>query len=119
MADPTLRSDKYESSVVRTDAVVWFVVGLALLTLFAALSAYYLLGGFRPPAPVADQFPSSMAQSRAVLQATPMGDLKQYREDKLEQLNSYQWIDRDQGRVRIPIDRAMQLMVERHREGRQ
>jgi hypothetical protein len=30
-------------------------------------------------------------------------------------LNSYDWIDREAGIVRIPIDRAMELMVERYR----
>jgi hypothetical protein len=30
-------------------------------------------------------------------------------------LDNYEWIDREAGIVRIPINRAMELMVERHR----
>jgi hypothetical protein len=32
------------------------------------------------------------------------------------QLRSYGWVDRGAGLVRIPIDRAMQLYIERYRE---
>ena len=35
-----------------------------------------------------------------------------YLEQEAE-LNSYGWIDRESGKVRIPIERAMQLLVER------
>jgi hypothetical protein len=40
-------------------------------------------------------------------------DARQLREQELQMLDSYGWVDRDNGVARIPIDRAMQLMLER------
>jgi len=40
-------------------------------------------------------------------------DARQLREQELQMLDSYGWVDRDNGVARIPIDRAMRLMLER------
>jgi hypothetical protein len=40
-------------------------------------------------------------------------DLQAYVRQQHEILNSYAWISRADGKVRIPIDRAMELVVER------
>jgi hypothetical protein len=45
------------------------------------------------------------------LQKTPGEDLQQLRAYEGPKLNSYDWVDRDKGVVRIPIDRAMELVV--------
>lgn len=47
----------------------------------------------------------------AELYAEPNLDLKMVRAQQLELLNSYGWVDREKGLVRIPIDRAMELVV--------
>jgi hypothetical protein len=47
------------------------------------------------------------------LQVSPQADLQEYLQQQQEALTSYGWISRPEGRVRIPIDRAMQLFVER------
>ncbi|HEX4263373.1 MAG TPA: hypothetical protein VH597_03455 [Verrucomicrobiae bacterium] len=47
------------------------------------------------------------------LQITPAEDLKQFRMHKEAELNSYGWIDRTAGVVRIPVARAMDLLLER------
>jgi hypothetical protein len=39
-------------------------------------------------------------------------DLQEFRKAEDAKLNSYQYIDKDKGVVRIPIERAMQLMAE-------
>jgi len=41
--------------------------------------------------------------------------LKDLRSRENEQLHSYQYIDREKGTVRIPIERAMQVLVEESR----
>lgn len=41
--------------------------------------------------------------------------LRSLRSEHLEQLNSYRWVDREAGVVAIPIDRAMELMVQEAR----
>jgi len=47
------------------------------------------------------------------LQVSPQGDLQEYLQKQREALTSYGWVSRPDGRVRIPIDRAMELLVER------
>ena len=47
------------------------------------------------------------------LQVTPRQDLRDLRAREDQILNSYQWVDRSAGIVRIPIAEAMKLTVER------
>jgi hypothetical protein len=47
------------------------------------------------------------------LQVTPVLDLKNYRDSQWEQLETYGWVDKEGGVVRIPIERAMDLVLER------
>lgn len=47
------------------------------------------------------------------LQATPAVDLEKFRAAEENELNTYSWIDRSGGIVRLPIDRAMELIVQR------
>jgi hypothetical protein len=47
------------------------------------------------------------------LQINPAGDLATLRQAETTQLTNYGWVDRANGRVRIPIDRALALTAER------
>ena len=53
------------------------------------------------------------------LQIDEAADLALYRRRETALLNSYGWIDRDRGTVRLPIERAMELVAQeegaRHR----
>jgi hypothetical protein len=40
-------------------------------------------------------------------------EINDFREQEEETLNSYSWVDQQAGAVRIPIDRAMQLVAQR------
>ncbi|MCW8127714.1 hypothetical protein [Microbulbifer halophilus] len=57
---------------------------------------------FAPPAPTQPQ-----------LQTNPRADLRDYREREQRRLQSYGWVNREAGVVHIPIERAMDLLVER------
>ena len=50
------------------------------------------------------------------LQESPAKDLEKLRQREHERLNEYAWVDREQGVVRIPIDRAMHLMLDGSRD---
>ena len=50
---------------------------------------------------------------RPVLQVTPARDLRQYLDQQDAVLNSYGWVDQKAGVVRIPIDRAMNLLLQK------
>lgn len=47
------------------------------------------------------------------LQAQPTAELVIFKAEQLNETTSYQWIDRSTGVVRLPIDRAMDVMSER------
>ncbi len=47
----------------------------------------------------------------AEIYAEPSLDVKLVKAQQLEVLNSYGWVDREKGVVRIPIDRAMELVI--------
>lgn len=53
------------------------------------------------------------------LQVEPRVDLKNYRQEQEDILESYGWVDKQNGVVRIPIDRAMSLLLERGLPARQ
>jgi hypothetical protein len=64
-----------------------------------------------PPNPLAAEYgPVRPPEPR--LQAEPIRDLKQLRAAEDTILGSYGWVDVRGGVVRIPIDRAMELLVE-------
>jgi hypothetical protein len=56
--------------------------------------------------------PAAVAASPA-LQSAPAGDFAAYRAAKQRQLSEYAWVDRDRGIVRIPIERAMEILARR------
>jgi len=53
---------------------------------------------------------------RKVVSEEPQ-ELRQLQAEQLEQLNGYRWVDQSQGVVAIPIDRAVDLLVEEARRG--
>ncbi len=61
----------------------------------------------RPGLMAVDQFPEP------TLQTTPRTNIKTLRAHEDAVLGSYGWIDADAGIARIPIDRAMTILVER------
>ncbi len=118
----------YEHRDLSPRAVFMFLIGLAMVIVVAGL---ILWGMFRTfgHGNVTPQ-PSATAISTPVqalppggdparnfpapqLQPDPTADLNKFRTREEETLNSYGWIDKDHGVVRIPIDRAMQLMEQK------
>ena len=46
------------------------------------------------------------------LQVRPEADLQRFRQSQMELLNGYGWVSKEEKRVRIPIQRAMELVAE-------
>jgi hypothetical protein len=107
----------YETRDANTRSLVIFGVGLfAILALVMILMAVVFrffsrtqsLGA--PPSPFAD-IRTLPPQPR--LQAEPRTDLERLRQREDETLHSYGWVDPKAGAVRIPIDRAMELVLQK------
>jgi len=91
----------------------WFSVGLVILLILTAWAAFFLLGGFRISDAVLAKQSAAGSESGtfATLQETPQDDLRSYRRSKAVALEGYHWVDRGNGVVQIPIDRAMELVA--------
>lgn len=87
------------------------LVVLGLVGSMAVLRYFVAHQGLGPPV-------SPFANSRTLppeprLQVAAPRDLKQYKEEQDKLLNSYGWVDQQNGIVRIPIDEAMNLLIQR------
>ncbi len=97
---------------------MWFALSLVLTIVVALVAIRWLFLAL--PTPSSEMPPPSSAFSPAPI--TPPGprlqvqaplDLKRVREQEDATLNSYGWIDRQAGIVRIPIQRAIDLLAQR------
>jgi hypothetical protein len=95
------------------------MVGLAILLSLGALAyagTYLLFRYFNvreaPPGGSAASPPAELPPAPR-LQTDPPVDLQGLRASEELRLRSYGWVNREQGIARIPIDRAMDLLVQR------
>ena len=109
----------HEESDVNILAIFGFGSGLMAVAVVVLLVIYVLFGFFdgRERATVPAEYPLA-AQADKVppeprLQEHPREDLSELRAREDEILTSYGWVDRNAGVVRIPIDAAMKLTLER------
>lgn len=87
--------------------IVIFILVTLTMRYFNAHEPAVTAGQANVPATRAEEFP----QPR--LEVKPGATLAELRAAEDADLNSYGWIDRNTGTVRIPIDRAMQLILDR------
>jgi hypothetical protein len=92
------------------------VIGVAIAILFAVAGAstiaWIAWTRWSPNSDGADGAFDFKVQ-QAVLDSAPQDTKAEYLREKERLLNSYQWIDRQTGVARIPIERAMQIMAQR------
>lgn len=91
--------------VAATVAIVFFLWRLYFV--FVAQEA-----ARQPPPPVLRPDAAQMAPPRPLLQVQPYQDLAVFRAQEDALLGSYGWVDRDLGRVHIPIEEAMRIVAE-------
>ena len=111
---------KHELSDVDAWAVSKFGIALVLLCIATLLLLFGLFRYFQgretanqPPANPGMDAVRSTTPPEPRLQSTPVVDLKQIRDAEDQILGSYAWIDQQKGVVRIPVDRAMELLAQR------
>jgi hypothetical protein len=128
----------YERRDIRNADVLYFLIGLAIAVVFVyfiAKGLFWYLDtryetGQPPVSPLVSAAPSDTrrippqfgnnyekylqqdfpAPQLEVNERTELNDIRLREEDTL---SSYGWVDQKSGTVRIPIDRAMDLVVER------
>jgi hypothetical protein len=97
-----------------------FGLGLMVVGVIILLVVWRLFGYFysREAASGAREFPLAVEQQNRLppeprLQTNPRQDLIEMRAKEDATLNTYEWVDKTGGVVRIPIGEAMKLTVER------
>jgi hypothetical protein len=92
-------------------------IGLVLLGVFAVYVVQPLMIASQeadsPPANPLSASYGRVEPPAPRLQVDPALDIFDHRKAEQQALTSYGWVDRNAGVVRIPIDRAMALLVER------
>ena len=111
----------YERSDLHPKYVVYFAIALAGVTAMVSLVVWWLFLRFQQQAAGADVPPRQLSTSPTPvpeprLEITPQEDLLELRRQEEEILNTYQWIDREKGIARIPLERAMQVYLERQKQ---
>ena len=107
----------YEDSDVSVGRLYAFaagVVGLVVLGVLGSAAVFHFFVSHQPLGPPASPFENvRTVPPEPRLQTTAPLYLKRYREDQEKILQSYGWVDSQAGVVRIPVDRAMDLLLQK------
>jgi hypothetical protein len=109
------------------EGVRWFAVigtGIAALLVFAVATFVvyrYLQAQERALQPLGpDPIPALLGQPEiGIVDQVPFDvtrSFQAYKRDSLDRLSSWGWLDRQKGTIHIPIDRAMELVIEQQKE---
>lgn len=115
--EPTGRGPGYEVRDADAKSLLKFGLGLAVLlavTLIAMRFVFGYLDALTPLGPKASPFANTREiPSGPLVQAHPHEDLVTFCSDQRQQVNSYEWLNKPGGIVQIPINRAMDLMIQK------
>jgi hypothetical protein len=116
----------HETTDVDIRGILLFGAALIVASAFIYFGVWVLFTYFeaREARRVAPEYPLAAGRAARVppeprLQTNPREDLRELRAQEDQILESYGWIDRTTGVVRIPIDEAMKLAVQRGLPSRQ
>jgi hypothetical protein len=116
----------HEESDVNIRAIFGFGAGLIAVAIVVHVAILLLFNGLesRATRQSTATYPLAAGQEERLppeprLQTDPREDLSELRAREDAVLRSYGWVDRNGGVVRIPIDRAMELTLQRGLPARQ
>jgi hypothetical protein len=109
----------HERSDFNPPAAVLFgaVLAATIAAVVAASFIFMRFAALREPSPQAGS-PSAVRERAAVaprLQVRGSNELREMREAEDRVLDSYAWIDREKGIVRIPVERAMDILAQKEK----
>jgi hypothetical protein len=135
--EPIINHDGFEQEDLSSRSALYFLAGLVLVCVVVYLIVFgmyrfldsYATAHQPPMSPMVTPEADTRAVTPANAETFPQPRLEenertQFRsfiEDQDRKLATYDWVDKDRGAVRIPIDRAMELIAQRglpvHAEG--
>jgi hypothetical protein len=121
------RGPGHETRDIRLRPIIWAGVSLIALAVVVHVGLGWLFGYFTerrthlegPATPTAPLVWPRQLPPGPRLQTDPHRDLQELLGAENAILESYSWVDREAGIVRIPIGRAMELLAERGLPARQ
>lgn len=108
---------RYERADVHVRAIYGFAAGLAVLLIVVQPIVGVLLRIYYGGRPVEVLTAETVDSGRAAHWQHPAADLEATRRREEYNLDSYEWIDQERGVLRVPVARAMELLVQRAGEG--
>jgi nitrate reductase NapE component len=122
--DPVTVEAGHELRDLSPRRISFFAIGLAALVIIALLACYgLLLWMIKREARLAETPNRFAAQPAPMVQpqlaVEPGRAIKALREQEQTRLKSYGWVDQENGIVHIPIERAMDLLVQKGLPARQ
>ncbi len=91
-------------------------IALSIAIAFVAVNFGHALGERRLLA--AERHVPPKVEGDVTLQPAPSVDIARFRDEKRRLLDEYGWVDRDNGFARVPIERAMAMLVDQSAKGR-
>ena len=122
MAEPNVSSKTIEAGHELSDLspkhIAGFGLSLAILLIVVVVVTYLLHGHYAAVQTSTQAPPRPLASAREPtpeprLLVTPGQELKALRAAEDSMLKSYAWVDRKNGIVRIPVDRAIEILAQR------
>jgi hypothetical protein len=107
----------HEQSDVNIRTILSFGIGLVIVIVVAQIGLYWLLAQYEERSARSGRVVSAPDAEEQMppprLQISPRNDLAEMRAAEDRELTTYGWVDKEKQTVRIPIDRAMELVAQR------
>ena len=110
----------HETSDMNPKYIAYSALGLVVAAIVIQVLIWWMFHRFeqaqarREIQPTLVEAPKRAPEPR--LQVSPQDDLQELLRQENQILNTYGWIDRGTGTARIPIERAMQLFLEKEKK---
>jgi hypothetical protein len=116
--DPHGGYERTDASAGGTFRAGLWILGIMVVTAFLLVPAFRLLARMEsaaqpPPAEVVKSEVSDPVKSFPKLVESEPRVLAEFRAQERALLTTYAWVEKDKGKVRIPIDEAMRIVAER------
>lgn len=107
----------YEKQDVGFRFAILFIAGIIVFTVLTMAALFVIYPILTPEGARARRETVQEVQRRLppgpVLQANPAVDMQRFREQEQRKVSTYGWVDERRGIVRVPVERAMEMVAQR------
>jgi hypothetical protein len=118
---PTPPGAKYEHTDIDVNvgykSGLWLAVAVVISVAIVYGTFWFFAGQEKAANAAAQKYPLAVGQTKQPpspnLQTQPFSDVYHLREAEAEKLSTYGWVDKEGGITRLPVDRAMEVMLQK------